>query len=166
VVHTFWPVSRQLPSSCLHGRKVRARGGLGEELAPDLVAVEHRAEIARLLLLGAVGDDRRPEHPHPDRVEDPRNPRAGDLLVADHLLDRAHPLAAILLRPGHAGEARLGELALPCAARGEYLRLVLECPRAVQDRRLGLVLLQPAAHLGAVGGLLGCVVEIHGFSFG
>ena len=60
----------------------------------------------------------------------------------------------------------LGELALPGAARGDDLVLVLERVRALQDGGLGLVLLEPAAHLGAVGGLLGCVVEIHGFSFG
>ena len=45
--------------SGLHGREVRAGGGLGEQLAPDLVAVEHRPEVAQLLLVGAVGDDRR-----------------------------------------------------------------------------------------------------------
>ncbi len=64
------------------------------------------------------------------------------------------------------GEAALGELALPGAARGEDLRLVLERARALQDGRFGLVLLEPGAHLGAVRGLLGCVVEIHVFSFG
>ena len=54
----------------LHGREVRAGGGLGEQLAPDLVAVQHRPEVARLLLVGAVGDDRRAEHADADRVED------------------------------------------------------------------------------------------------
>ncbi len=44
--------------------------------------------------------------------------------------------------------------------------LVLERSGPVQHGRFGLVLLEPAAHLRAVGGLLGCVVEIHGFSFG
>ena len=150
----------------LHGRQVRAGGGLGEELAPDLVAVQHRAEVARLLLLVAVGDDRRAEHADADRVEDPGHFRLGDLLVADHLLDRPEALAAVLLRPGHAREAALGELALPGAPRGDDLGLVLERPGPVQDGRLRLVLLEPGAHLGAVGGLLRCVVEIHGFSFG
>ena len=35
-----------------------------------------------------------------------------------------------------------------------------------QHGRFGGVLLQPAPHLGAIGGLLGCVVEVHGSSFG
>ena len=60
----------------------------------------------------------------------------------------------------------LGELALPGAAGGDDLVLVLERARALQDRALRLVLVQPAAHLGAVGGLLGCVVQIHVASFG
>ena len=68
VVHTFWPVSRHVPSllqhrARLHGRQVRARRRLGEQLAPDLVAVQQRPEVALLLLVGAVGDDRRAEHP-------------------------------------------------------------------------------------------------------
>ena len=80
VVHTFWPDSRHVPSSCarrarLDRRQVRPRRGLGEELAPDLVAVQHRPEVALLLLLGAVGDDRRAEHADADRVEDPRHAR-------------------------------------------------------------------------------------------
>ena len=64
------------------------------------------------------------------------------------------------------GEAALGELALPGAARGDDLVLVLDRAGALQDGRFGLVLVEPAAHLCAVGGLLRCVVEIHGVSFG
>ena len=59
----------------LHRREVRAGARLGEQLAPDLVAVEHRPGVARLLLLGAVGDDRRPEHADADHVEDPGHAR-------------------------------------------------------------------------------------------
>ena len=56
----------------LHRGEVRAGGRLAEELAPHLVAVEHRAEVARLLLVAAVGDDRRAEHADADDVEDAR----------------------------------------------------------------------------------------------
>src|SRR3954454_2924482 len=52
----------------LDAREVGAGGGLGEELAPHLVAVEHRAEVTRLLRVGAMADDRRPEHADADRV--------------------------------------------------------------------------------------------------
>jgi hypothetical protein len=127
--------------------------------------VEHRAQVALLLLLVAVGDDRRTQHAHTDRVEDPRNLRAPDLLVANDLLDRSEALPAILLGPGHAGQAALCELALPNAPGGDDLVLVGGARiGAPQDGRFGGVLLQPRAHLRAVRGLLGCVVEIHGCS--
>jgi len=99
----------------LDAGQVGARRGLGEELAPDLVAVQHRAEVALLLLLGAVGDDRRAEHADADDVEDAGQLRAGELLGEDDLLERAEALTAVLLRPGNADEPRLGELALPLA---------------------------------------------------
>jgi hypothetical protein len=162
VVHTFILLAR----TGLHGRQVRAGRRLGEHLAPDLVAVQQRRQVARLLLVLAVGDDRRPEHSDADRVEDAGHFRARDLLVADHLVDRAEALAAVLLRPRQPGEPALGELALPDAPGGDYLLLVLQCVRALQDRRFRLVLIEPAAHLGAVCGLIWCVVEIHVFSFG
>ena len=54
----------------------RARGGevgagvrLGEALAPDLLGGEDLLEVARLLLLGAVRDDRRPGHAEPDHAD-------------------------------------------------------------------------------------------------
>ncbi len=124
-----------LARACLHGREVRAGGGLGEQLAPDLVAVEHRPEVAGLLLLRAVGDDRGAEHADADRVEDAGHFRARDLLVADDLLDRTETLPAEVLGPGHAREPALGELALPRAARGDDLVLVLDRAWALEDGR-------------------------------
>ena len=105
-----------LPGARLHAGEVGAGGGLGEELAPDLVGREHRAEVALLLLLGAVRDERRPEHPDADDVEDPRHAGAADLLVDDDLLERAEAGAAVLGGPGDGGQAALGELA--AARRG------------------------------------------------
>ena len=145
----------------LDAGEVRARGGLGEHLTPDLVAVEHRAEVARLLLVGAVGGDRGAQHAHADDVEDAGDLRARDLLVDDHLLDRSQPLAAELLGPGDAGQSGLGELALPLAPGGDDLVLVLQGALAPQDRCLRLVLLEPRPHLLAVGRLLRGVVEVH-----
>src|SRR5439155_13710714 len=138
--------------------EVRPGGGLGEELTPDLVAVEHRPEVAALLLVGAVGDDRRPEHPDADHVEDPRHAGAADLLVDRHLLDRPQALAAELLRPGDAGQAGLCELALPLAPRLDVG--VLVAGRRAR-RRLGFVLLEPGPDLGPERGLLWRVVEVH-----
>ena len=107
-----------------------------------------------------------PEHADADRVEDPGHFRPGDLLVADDLLDRAEALSAVLLGPGDPGQAGLGEAALPGTPGGDDLILVLERAGALQYGGLRPVLIEPAAHLGAVCGLLRCVVEIHGFSFG
>ena len=58
-VHTFWPVTTH--SSPSRTARVAIAGqvgpglGLGEELAPHLVAPEHRGRTA-LLLVGAVGE--------------------------------------------------------------------------------------------------------------
>ena len=91
----------------------------------------------------------------------PGTPRARDLLADDDLLDRAQPLAADVDRPGDAGQAALGQLALPAPA-GVDVGVVLGAgARAARLGRLRLVLLQPGAHLLAVLGLLGRVVEVH-----
>ena len=114
----------------LHAGQVRARRGLGEELAPDLVGREHRAEVALLLVLGAVRDQRRPEHPHADDVEDPGHAGAPDLLVDHDLLERPEAGAAVLGGPRHRGQAALGELALPRAPGGDRGLVVARGSRA------------------------------------
>ena len=164
VVHTFWPESRQEPSSCCFARvwtpgEVGAGGRLGEELAPDLVGGQHRAEVALLLVLGAVRDQRRAEHAHADDVEDPGHAGAADLLVDDDLLERAEARAAVLGGPRHGGEPALGELALP--ARAARRPSASSSPRR---RARPLVLLQPGAHLLAVLGQLRRVVQVQGRS--
>jgi hypothetical protein len=55
----------------LDAGEVGARGGLREQLAPHLLGGQHRAEVALLLLLVAVRDQRRAEHADADDVEDP-----------------------------------------------------------------------------------------------
>ena len=141
-----------LPGARLDAGEVGARGGLGEHLAPDLVGVEHRAEVALLLLLVAVRDQRRAEHADADDVEDPGHARAADLLVHDDLVERAEALAAVLGRPRDGGQPALGELVLPLAARRDIVAV----------GRLRLVLVEPGAHLGAVLGQLGGVVQVQG----
>jgi hypothetical protein len=113
-----------------------------------------------------VGDDRRAEHVDADHVEDPRDAGAGDLLVDDHLLDRAEALAADLGGPGHPGEAALGQPALPAAPRQDVGVVLGAGPRAARLGGLVAVLAQPRAHPLAIGGLLGRVVEVHPVSFG
>ena len=43
-----------------------------------LVGVQHRCQVALLLLLRAVRDDRGAQHPDADRVEDPGDPGAAE----------------------------------------------------------------------------------------
>src|SRR4051812_17430495 len=131
--------------------QVGARGGLREQLAPHLLGGQHRPEVAVLLVLVAVRDQRRAEHADADDVEDPRHAGAADLLVDHHLIERPEALPAVVRGPGDGGEAALGELALPLAAGVDV----------VARRRLVLVLVEPGADRGAVLGKLGGVVQIH-----
>ncbi len=63
VVQTFWPfTTHSSPSrSARVARPATSEpgAGLAEQLAPDLLAGEQRAQVALLLLVGAVGDDGR-----------------------------------------------------------------------------------------------------------
>src|SRR2546421_670309 len=136
-----------------------------ESCRPPRVPVHARSQVAPLVPVVAGRDDRRAEHAPADRGEDPWHFRAADLLAADHLLDRPEPLPAELLRPGHAREPPLGELALPRAARGEQLVLVGDRVGAADDGRFRGVLPEPAPDLNAVGGLVGRIVEVHGCAF-
>ena len=52
-----------------NGGEVGAGVRLREALAPDLLGREDRLEVARLLLLGAVRDDRRPGHAEADHAD-------------------------------------------------------------------------------------------------
>ena len=67
------------------GGEVGARVRLREALAPDLVGGEDRLEVARLLLLRPVRDDRRPGHVEADHADVGRSLRRGELLVEDRL---------------------------------------------------------------------------------
>ena len=84
-VHTFCPLIRQPPSVVRSARvrsdgQVRAGLGLGEQLAPQQIAAQRRQQIALLLLLGAVGDQRG-HHPGGDaQVADP-DPGGRQLLL-------------------------------------------------------------------------------------
>src|SRR5205823_1561643 len=89
-----------------------------------------------------------------------------DLLADDDLLDRPLALAADVDRPGDAGQAVLGEPALPAPARVDVRVVLGSCPRAARLGRLRLVLLQPGAHPLAELGLLWGVVQVHACSFG
>src|SRR5690606_1591564 len=119
-----------------HRRHIRPRRRLGEELAPDLLTAECRADITLLLLLGGVGEPRRDAHAEAALVDAARHDVARLFLVVDHLLHLRAALAAIFDRHGDPGEAGLVLLRLPFA--GERDEVVVTVFRG---RRAGLALL-------------------------
>ena len=120
VVQTFWPVTFQPPSTfaafVFKRGEVGPRLGLGEPLAPDLLAAEDRLEPALLLLVGAVGHDHRAAHHQAEDVGRCGGVGAGHLAREDRLLDQGRAAAAELLGPRDPGPAALVQLA--SASRG------------------------------------------------
>ncbi len=120
--------------------------GLGEALAPDLLRGEDVREAARLLGVGAMGDDRRPGHSEPDHAEMLRRFGPRELLVEDRLIAVRLAAATVLGGPGQAAVSRGVETATPVTGIG----------------RVGAVLGQPRTEIAAELRLVGCVAEIHG----
>ena len=94
-------------------RQVGAGARLGVALAPDLVGGEDLRQVAPPLLLGAVRDQRRPDHLDAHHADEARRARAHHLLVDDRLPHDVGALAAVLARPAHGDVAGLVQLALP-----------------------------------------------------
>ena len=88
-VQIFWPLTTNTsPSRTARVRQVGEVGaglGLGEELAPHLLAAEHRRQVALLLLLGAVHDEHRTAVADADRVHRLGHAGAAQLVVDDQL---------------------------------------------------------------------------------
>ena len=114
LVHTFWPVTTQPPSTrCGLGgdrRGVRARARLAEQLAPPQFALEAGPEQP-LDLFGAAVLQQRRHHPF-------AQPEAGlvearERVLDDQLLDRCRP-------PGHtaSASAAAGNHYVPTASGG------------------------------------------------
>src|SRR6185437_12463765 len=122
---------------------------------------EDLREVRLLLRVGSVRHDRRPGHPEPDHADVPGSLGARALLVEDRLEAVGSAGASVLGRPGQAGVAGLVELAAPLAAER-----VVEALRAAAAAALllGQVRVEPGAQLGAKGGLLRLVAEIHELS--
>src|SRR5262249_40520144 len=97
------------------GGEVGARVRLREALAPDLLGCEQRLEAARLLLLRAARDDRRPGHAQTDHADVGWSLRRCELLVKDRLEAVRRAAAPVLLRPGQARVAGLVETSTPLA---------------------------------------------------
>ena len=100
---------------------VGAGARLAEELAPDLLAGEERAEVALLLLVGAVGDDGRRAHAVADRGCRVRRRSARRRRCSVSLIE--------LLQPGRQAEAAV--------ALGEVHPRQAEVELAAEERRRG-----------------------------
>ena len=95
--------------------------GLGEQLTPDLVAADHRRDVARLLLRGRVLGHDRAAHAEADAEEAGRYVVVRLFLVVDDRLDHRPALAAVFGRPVAAGVAGLGLEGLPFLGQDEAL---------------------------------------------
>ncbi len=122
--------------------EIGSRLGLGEALAPDLVPGEEWRQVARLLLLGPVGDDRRAGHAEPDHAHVRRRLGTRQLLEQDRLVRDRRARAAVLLRPRQPGVTGGVEGTAPGTHRGEVVRLQAE---AVPAQLLGDVVGEPGA---------------------
>ena len=113
--------------------QVRSCPGLAEQLAPDLLGAEDAGKPARLLLVGAVRQDRRPHVVDAVAVHRLRRPGAGVLHVEDGHLHRRGPPAAVARRPVDPHPAVGGQAGLPFAAPLELL--LQRCGSAPGARR-------------------------------
>ena len=104
---------------------VRPAARLGEELHPELLALEDGGEVALLLLLGAEVEQHRGARRHRRRLDAGRVLAAPELLVEGPLVRRGEPLAAVLGGEADAGEARVEQHALQLALVGDRLQLLL-----------------------------------------
>ena len=170
-VHTFWPSMHPLVAVA-HGaraqrREVGARSGFAEELAPRLVAAEHRLEEALLLLGGAVGHEGGTGHVDAHHEEVGVDVEVPLLLGRHARLDAGASLPAVLDRPVRRRPAGLELGALPRARLVELRGVVL---RRLGPERLPPAValaaslghrLEPRPRLRADGGLGGGVVDVH-----
>src|SRR4029079_5127737 len=106
---------------------------------------------------GAVRHDRRPRHAEADDADVARRAGARHLLVEDRLVAVRRARAAVLLRPGQARVAGLGELAAPLAPEALEARLAA-AQTAELLREVGP---DPRPRLRAEGRFRGRVPQVH-----
>ena len=90
--------------------EIAAGAGLGEQLAPDLLAAEQRREVALSLVVGPGVDDRRTGPADTDLVVRTVDPGGSELLVDDQLVTGIGAEAP-RRRPVRGDVAGVGELA-------------------------------------------------------
>ena len=98
----------------LHAGQVGPGARLAEELAEDLVVSKHLWDPMLLLLLGAVGEQRRDEEAEAEAVHGRDGVRSGLAVVGD-LVRARQSLSAVLLWDGDSGEPGVVQLRLELA---------------------------------------------------
>ena len=155
--------------------EVGAGARLGVALRPSDLAPEGGGQEARLLLLGAVRDQRRAEH-RDALPADVGRAGGGHLLLEDELLDGGHAGAAVFGRPVRRHPAALVHGLLPLHGGGLRLglaeeavvlpaALVAELAALVGDRLvvLGQPLLDEVVHLLSEARLVGGIGPVHSY---
>src|SRR5438876_1156830 len=127
--------------------QVGAGAGLGEALAPEVLAREQPGEEAPALRLGAVAEDGRADQVDVGAGGRPRRAHAIERLLQEPALDDGRAPAAVLARPGDRRPAALVELPLPVARDREPERIVGARPAVVAAPGGRHVRLEPGARL-------------------
>src|SRR6266849_3608732 len=141
--------------------QVRAGAGLGEALAPEILAREQAGEEAPALRLGAVAEDGRADQVDVGAGGRPRRARAIERLFEEPALDDCRAPAALLARPGDRRPAALVELPLPVARDRQPERIVGARPAVVAPPGGRHVRLEPGARLLGEGQLARREREVH-----
>ena len=139
--------------------------GLAEQLAPELVGGADPREPARLLLLGAVGQQGGGGQVEPDPAHHLGGPRPGQLLLDDEVLGRPGAAPAVRFGPGHADPAAGGQRGLPGTEERHLLAEVVEAGREALAVLPGEVVHEPGADLPPERVLFRRGAEVHEFSF-
>ena len=145
--------------------EVRAGAGLAEALAPLLLAAEDARQVALLLLVGAIEQDRGAGPAQADTAET-GGALAGELLVEDELLHDAQAGPAVLGGPmGGDPGARAHGIApgVPGGSGGGRGSASVEggAEGGPAAQLLGQLAGDEGAHLLPEGGVLFGVVEVH-----
>ena len=147
----------------LHVGQVGAGVGLGVALAPAARRREDAGQEAVLLLVGAEGDEGRPEQALAHEADPAGRLGPGVLLVPDDLLGDGQAVAAVLLGPADADPALAAEELLPLEAALEVLVLLARPAEAPQRgevaRQMGL---EEVPGLGPERLVLVAEPEVHG----
>ena len=144
----------------LDARHIRARRRFREQLTPNLVARQRRANIALFVFVRSERNDRRHTHAKPDGERSGWRIKLAFFLVPDHLLHTCAAASANFLGPCNLRIASLGFHSLPLfGATHKFLAV-----NALTQRLFALgveMLTEESACFRTEIRFIFCVVEIH-----